>query len=176
MILGLDISTSVTGFAIVDRDGSLLYDSFVDTRNKKKFPDIHAVAKAVEVELGRIKQDWEIAHVFIESSLEKMGRHRSSARTLFLLAKVNAVISFLCEEIFLLKPNHIGASSARKKIGIIIPPKSKNQKQLAHKFIAENEKKFAFTLTHKGNPSPTSFDRADAIVIAKAGAKSLKKS
>ena len=37
MILGLDISTSITGYAIVDEDGKIVEVGNWDTRNKNKF-------------------------------------------------------------------------------------------------------------------------------------------
>ena len=39
MILGLDISTSITGFAIVDKSGKLLYTGHIDTRKEKNIFD-----------------------------------------------------------------------------------------------------------------------------------------
>ena len=42
MILGLDISTSITGYAIINRDGSLVEIGSWDFRNKKDFPDLYS--------------------------------------------------------------------------------------------------------------------------------------
>ena len=37
MILGLDISTSITGFCILDGEGEIIRSGVWDTRNKNKF-------------------------------------------------------------------------------------------------------------------------------------------
>ena len=37
MILGLDISTSITGFCILDGEGEIIRANVWDTRNKNKF-------------------------------------------------------------------------------------------------------------------------------------------
>ena len=37
MILGLDISTSITGFCVIDADGEIIRGDAWDMRNKNKF-------------------------------------------------------------------------------------------------------------------------------------------
>ena len=39
MILGLDISTSITGYTVVDHEGKIIRCDAWDMRNKKKFND-----------------------------------------------------------------------------------------------------------------------------------------
>ena len=51
-------------------------------------------------------------------------------------------------------------------------------KQVVLKFLLDNEPSFVIDYTRNGNPKPESYDKADSIVIAKAGVicerKSLK--
>ncbi len=42
-------------------------------------------------------------------------------------------------------------------------------KQVVLKFLLDNEPTFEIEYTKQGNPKPDSYDRADSIVIAKAG-------
>ena len=42
MILGLDISTSIIGFTIIDQ-GEIVKTFAVDLRNKNKYPDIYSL-------------------------------------------------------------------------------------------------------------------------------------
>jgi hypothetical protein len=67
-------------------------------------------------------------------------------------------------------------SSARKKIGIKIPAKTKGDetKKLILKWVCENDPDFVYDLTAKGNPKPGTYDRADAYVIALAGGTIVK--
>ena len=46
-ILGLDISTSITGATII-QDGKILETAFWDTRNKRKFPTFYEKAKFIK--------------------------------------------------------------------------------------------------------------------------------
>lgn len=40
MILGLDISSSITGVTVIDETGTALFCDHFDTRNKNKFPTL----------------------------------------------------------------------------------------------------------------------------------------
>ena len=42
MILGLDISTSITGYAIIDYDGTIVKIGSWDLRNKNHYPDFYS--------------------------------------------------------------------------------------------------------------------------------------
>jgi Holliday junction resolvasome RuvABC endonuclease subunit len=63
MILGLDISTSITGLAIVDKSGKLLYTDHIDTRKEKNIFD---KANKVRASLLELKNSNSIEHIFIE--------------------------------------------------------------------------------------------------------------
>jgi len=69
---------------------------------------------------------------------------------------------------FEIRPEYIGATSARKQVGIKVP-RGKKAKQVVIEHLLETEPAFKIEYTRHGNPKPESYDRADAIVIAKAG-------
>ena len=46
-ILGLDISTSITGVTVIE-DGKILKTEFWDTRNKNKFPTFYEKEKFIK--------------------------------------------------------------------------------------------------------------------------------
>jgi hypothetical protein len=71
-ILGLDISTSITGASVVEGD-KIVECLMWDTRNKKKFPTLYDKANFVKQELQEIKNRWHIDEIFIEQSLQKAG-------------------------------------------------------------------------------------------------------
>ena len=58
-ILGLDISTSITGMTIIE-DGKIVQSCFWDTRNKKRFPTIYHKANFIKQELQKIKDKKKI--------------------------------------------------------------------------------------------------------------------
>ena len=177
MILGIDISTSITGFAIVADDNMLYYDS-VDLRKYKNFFEKAEVIKnklmdifeAYQCDNDRLVGEslYPIEHIYIEQSLQMFMAGKSSAKTLSTLQRFNGVVSWMLYDLFEIEPKYISASSARKNAGIKVPRGIK-AKEVVLQFMLDNEPAFRVEYTKHGNPKPESFDRADAIVIAKAG-------
>jgi hypothetical protein len=84
------------------------------------------------------------------------------------LQRFNGIVSWLLFEVFEIRPEYIGATSARKHAGIKVP-RGQKAKQVVLEHLLETEPAFKVEYTRHGNPKPESYDRADAIVIAKAG-------
>jgi len=168
MILGLDISTSITGFTILDSRGKIIENDVWDTRKYKDFFD---KAEAVREGVSKIHKQYgeQIEHIYIEQSLQTFSSGFSSAQTLSSLSRFNGIVSWLAYSLFQIKPEYIAATSARKLCGIKIP-RGEKAKQVVLKFLLDNEPAFVIDYTRHGNPKPGSYDRADSIIIAKAGA------
>jgi len=179
MILGIDISTSITGFAIV-ADGQIVnYDS-IDLRKYKDVFDKTIAIKEKLLDLFEMYQcnnedkfalgdsRYPIEHIYIEQSLHMFMGGKSSAKTLSTLTRFNGIVSWLVYELFEIKPKFIGSTSARKQAGIKVP-RGQKAKEVVLKYLLDNEPAFKIEYTKFGNPKPESYDRADAIVIAKAG-------
>ena len=66
------------------------------------------------------------------------------------------------------EPEYIAATSARKLCGITVPRGTK-AKDVVVKFLLDNEPRFMVEYTRFGNVKPECFDKADSIVIARAG-------
>ena len=168
MILGLDVSTSITGATVLDENGSIVSCKAWDTRNKNRYEDIFAKANLIRLELVKISHYHEIKKIYIEQSLQSFRSGFSSAQTLSTLSRFNGIVSWLCYKNFGIKPEYIAATSARKLCGIKIP-KGTKAKEIVLKYLLDNEDSFEVQYTKQGNPKPDSYDRADSIVIAKAG-------
>ena len=166
MILGLDISTSITGYTLLDGDKVILNGAW-DTRKYKDFFDKVVHVKAA---LGKIHKQYgkRIAAVYIEQSLQSFRSGFSSAKTLSTLSRFNGVVSWLVFDKYKIKPEYLAATSARKLCGIKIP-RGEKAKPVVLKFLLDNEPDFVIDYTRHGNPKPESYDRADSLVIAKAG-------
>ena len=167
MILGLDISTSITGATII-KDNEIIYSEAWDLRNKNKYPDMYAKAKFIVDKLQDIDAYYNVKEIYIEKSLHMVRSGFSSAKTLSILASFNGIVSFLCYQELGIKPEYISASSARKACGIKIP-KGQKAKQVVLQYLLDNEPQFEVEYTSAGNPKPKYYDIADSIVIAKAG-------
>ena len=63
MILGIDVSTSITGITILDKDGEILECSHIDLRKEKNF---FKKAELVETALIRATELIDIEEVYIE--------------------------------------------------------------------------------------------------------------
>ena len=165
MILGLDISTSIIGYTILDKDNKIIE---CDCIRLEKFKDFFVKAKNVKNKLVSIAKQYDISSVYIEESLQAFKPGFSSASTIQSLSKFNGVVSWLCSEIFDLTPEYISAGTARKFCGIKVP-KGEKAKIFVFNFILDTIPEFNVEYTAKGNPVPGSFDRADSYVIAEAG-------
>ena len=168
MILGLDVSTSITGVTVVDTSGRCVYNEFWDTRNKNKFPSIYEKALFIHNNLRSLAMQYPISDVFIEQSLHSFRSGFSSAQTLSTLSKINGIVSWHCYKIFKTKSEMIAATSARKQVGIKVS-RGENAKQKSFDFVVANEPTFIVEYTRHGNPKPGVMDKSDSWVIAKAG-------
>ena len=180
MILGIDISTSITGFAVV-AEGQLVYYDSIDLRKYKNIFDKTIALKEKLLDLYEMYQcnndegamrignsQYPIQQIYIEQSLHMFMGGKSSAKTLSTLTRFNGIVSWLVFELFEIRPEFIGATSARKQAGIKVP-RGQKAKQVVLEHLLKTEPAFKIEYTKHGNPKPESFDRADAIVIAKAG-------
>lgn len=166
-ILGLDISTSITGATII-QDGKIKESLFWDTRNKNKFPSLYEKASLIRGHLKSLKSNHKITHIFIEQSLHSFRSGFSSAQTLSTLSRFNGIVSWLCYEIFGLQPQMIAATSARKHAGVGIK-RGDNAKEKVLQFIIDKYPDVEISYTKHGNPKPGTLDMCDSIIIALAG-------
>ena len=169
MIAAFDISTSITGVTVLDDEGKIVLCEAVDTRNKNYFPTIFHKAQKMKDKLLDLKVEYDIKSIYIEKNLQSFRSGFSSAKTLSVLSSFNGIVSWLCYEIFDIEPQYLAATSARKLCGIKIP-RGEKAKPVVLKFLLDNEPSFVIDYTRNGTPKPESYDRADSLVIAKAGA------
>jgi hypothetical protein len=163
MILGLDISTSISGLCVVNDEGEVVYNEVCDTRKYKNFFE---KAQQVKNKIQSLK--FPIKKIFIEQSLQSFRSGFSSAKTLSTLSRFNGVVSWVCFEHFEIEPEYIAAPTARKLCGIKII-RGQKSKDLVLKHVLDTEPNFVVLYTKQGNPKPGTYDRADSLVIAKAG-------
>ena len=172
-ILGLDISTSITGATII-QNGKIIESLYWDTRSKKKFPSLYEKADLIQQHLWQIKSKHDITEIYIEQSLQSFRSGFSSAKTLSTLARFNGIVSWNCYKAFDIKPEMIAASSARKLAGVGIK-RGDNSKEKVLEFILDNYPQINIEYTKHGNPRPGMFDMCDSIIVALAGGELVRK-
>ena len=168
-LLGLDISTSITGATIIE-DGKIIETNYWDTRNKNRFPTIYTKAKLLKDKIEDIKSRHQIEHIYIEQSLHSFRSGFSSAQTLSTLSRFNGIVSWMCYEIFNIQPELIAATSARKQAGVGVK-RGDNAKEKVLQFIIDKYPDVEIQYTKHGNPKPGILDMCDSIIIAIAGHK-----
>jgi Holliday junction resolvasome RuvABC endonuclease subunit len=181
MILGVDVSTSITGFAIV-ADKQLVYYDSIDLRKYKNVFDKTIAIKEKILDLYEVYQfsnddtpswgdsDYPIKHIYVEQPFTFFNSGGSSAKTMATLQKFNGIVSWLLFETFEIRPEYVTAQAARKAAGIKVP-RGQKAKQVVLKHLLETEPAFKIEYTKHGNPKPESYDKADAIIVAYAGCK-----
>ena len=175
MILGLDVSTSITGATLIDDNGNIVFNEAWDTR---KFKDFFDKAEFIKERIKHVYGNYGdhlnnvhsvgVRHIFIEQSLQSFRSGFSSAKTLSTLSRFNGVVSWVCFNYFRIKPEYIAATTARKLCGIKVPRGNK-AKDVVLRHVVATEPSFILEHTKHGNPKPDTFDRADSLIIAKAG-------
>jgi len=168
MILGLDISTAIVGVALID-DRELILSEHWDI---SKADNLFQKAELIGSELWQLR-DHGIEHIFIETALKKFIPGRSRADTIMKLAKFNGIVSWMCYDTFELEPTYINVNSARSLYGLSFPrgTKGPKRKKMVIESVIEKEKTaFKYEMARGGrNYKKGTDDRADAIVIARAG-------
>ena len=180
-ILGLDISTSCTGWCVLDKTGEILKIGYIDTSKKKS---LFEKASFVKRKISEINIDFEIEKIFIEENLQSFRSGFSSAKTISTLAKFNGIVSYICVEEFDSEPVFFNVNSARKLLGISLRRKRDGGAPTKEQLFswAKNNVKYAWpdkklkSGPRKGSivTDPRSYDMIDAYIIARSGYISCK--
>jgi len=173
MILGLDVSTSITGATVLDDNGGIVLCEAWDMRNKKRFEDVLDKAEAVKKHLLEIAAEHDIKEIYIEKPFMFFNSGGSSAKTMSILQNFNGMVSWLVFQQFGFKPKYLTASEARKLCGIKVPRGTKAKEKVIE-FVLDKVPDFGVEYTKFGNPRPGEADRADSWVIASAGLNEWK--
>tara|TARA_R110000737_G_scaffold335734_1_gene354680 strand:- start:70 stop:645 length:576 start_codon:yes stop_codon:yes gene_type:complete len=175
MILGLDISTTIVGVALIDANGNLIVSEHWDIT---KQDTLFEKAEMIGSLLWALKNEHNVDHVFIETALKKFIPGRSRADTLIKLAKFNGIVSWLSFDTFSQTPTFINVNTARTLYGLSFPrgTKGPQRKKMVVEAVNDKEKSaFRYEMARGGkNYKKGTDDRADAVVIARAGEFLLK--
>ena len=171
MILGLDISTSSTGWAIVSPDGKLRTMGAIGLSH---LPDLYEKSDMVTSVLKCL--DVNPTHIFVEQNMLGFRAGASSANTLITLARFNGIVSNKAYEIFGVKPVVVPVRTARSKTGVKID-KGQDPKQAVIAWLRGQEPDYQFPTRiikagkRKGEVvlDHGADDAADAYVMARAG-------
>lgn len=178
--IGLDISTSCTGWCIVSPGGSFVDMGYIPLSNKLSS---YQKAQIMRERLSSLHITYDITRVFIEENLQAFRPGFSSAKTLLTLARFNGIVGYLAQQEFFCEPLYINVNVARKSVGLKIISKKKGGKPtkeqvldwVSGQVVYEWPQKVLKSGPRKGQQvlEPGCFDAADAYVIAQAGSKTV---
>jgi len=179
MILGLDISTSCTGYTLLNSDGTLIDIGYIRLDTKSS---IFSRVTEVSSVISKIIDETPIERIFIEENLQAFRPGLSSAKTLLTLARFNGMVSYQAYVLSGLVPDYINVNTARKTLGIKLNRKSDvtTKDQIYH--WVDNHSRNTNTMIGwpfkilKSGPrkglkvlDSAAYDMADSYVIARAG-------
>jgi Holliday junction resolvasome RuvABC endonuclease subunit len=178
MVLGLDISTSCTGWCVFGEKDKFVDMGYVSLPSKL---DVFDKVGKIKDLINKLVIRYEINEIFIEENLQAFRPGFSSAKTLMTLARFNGIISYVCYDLLGIKPQYINVNSARKKIGLKIDRKlDKTTKEQILAWVTLDMSAYGYTYawpqkTLKSGPRagmtilhPGCYDSADAYVVCKA--------
>ena len=161
--LGLDASTTCVGYAFTDNK-KILDMGFIDI--KKEITPKDKVQKVLDF-LNKNQYIDNTVDINIEDNLSGFAGGRTSQQVIVKLAKFNAILCFMLEEIFQMEVHSINPMTARKNVfgkARVKGIKAKDfvKKQIENKF---NTKKWCKE-TARGNWDKRNIDMYDGLVMS----------
>ena len=161
-VLGLDLSTTVCGYAITENK-VILFAGFVDISDAVTYDD------KVALIITALK-DQKFDKIIIEESLSGFAFGRTSQQILLKLTKNKAVIAYILEKYYKMNVESINAMTARKAALGAARVKGIKPKDYVKARIEQMYDMTAWTIYNKkGNEEKRMEDVRDAIVLSLAG-------
>jgi hypothetical protein len=179
---GLDISTAVIGVCLIDENEKLIALDAIKLTSSTLNTLWSKADKGIE-EIKKIVGDYPVDKIFVEANAKMFAGGFSSADTLFTLAKMNSLISYLSHKAFNAEVYDINVTSARKAIGFKNTQADKRpvkEKVFEHVTTLHPEFPWKRHVAKSGKDknrevyNPESKDMSDAYVIAVGGFRLTK--
>jgi len=116
--LGLDISTSCTGWCVGKFNESGPVSVQMGAIKLDSADDLIGKAYIVRDEILKISREFCLSRIYIEENMQAFRPGASSAQTLVKLAKFNGIVMFLCHQVTQISPISVNVNKARKTLGI----------------------------------------------------------
>ena len=163
VILGLDISTTCVGYAFT-KDKKILDMGFIDIK-KQKTPK-EKVFKVLDF-LNNNSYIDEVFDINVEDNLQGFAGGRTSQQVIVKLAKFNAILCFVLEDMLEMKVHSINPMTARKNVF----GKARVKGLKAKDFVKQEIEKMYNTSkwckeTTRGNWDKRNIDMYDGLVMS----------
>ena len=161
--LGLDASTTCVGYAFT-QDKRILDMGFIDIKKEKTPKD--KVQKVLDF-LHQSSYIDNVDDINIEDNLSGFAGGRTSQQVIIKLAKFNAILCFMLEEMFEFNVNSVNPMTARKQVFGKARVKGKKAKEFVQEEIEKmyNTNKWCKETT-RGNWDKRNIDMYDGLVMS----------
>jgi Holliday junction resolvasome RuvABC endonuclease subunit len=172
VILGLDISTTVTGVTILENGNIIFCDHIQLEPTSKKEPDRDLLDKGLMIEeyLTVLKSKFDIDKIWVEDKLSGYSGGGTNAHTMAVLIAFHQITCWIIMKIWRCKPLKINVSTARKAVtGQGKAKKGQDIKVVMLSWVIKKFPDFQVDLNRNGNVHEYIFDRSDSTIIAYYG-------
>lgn len=176
LILGLDVSTSCTGYCLIDTGapsndvGSqiVILSCLPLTKCKSFWKKTEAVADCLKgLAAGR-----RVDVLALEEPLLGFSKGMSSAGTITTLMRFNGIVSYIGRSIYGVDPTYVSAAHARKLCGVKLQKTSvvglSQKEQVFRHMCSADLRHVSWPMKKDGTPADIARDMCDAYVIARA--------
>ena len=170
IILGLDISSSRIGYCLINENEDLL---LVDEIKLKPSQSLEERADIFKTTMQIIKEHSEVDYVFIEQPFMAFSGGKTTAATMAKLQRFNGMCSYVVHHLFGSPATLLQANKARGLVDLKIKRGDNTKLKVIEWVSGKYPKEFIVEYTRHGNPKPGTDDKADAVVIANAGLKTI---
>ena len=173
IILGLDISSSRIGYCLINENEDLLLVDEIKLKSSQSLEERADIFKKEMECIKRSLQQQEVDHVFIEQPFMAFSGGKTTAATMAKLQRFNGMCSYVVHHLFGSPAVLLQANKARGLVDLKIK-RGDNTKLKVIEWVSDKyPKEFIVEYTRHGNPKPGTDDKADAVVIANAGLKTI---
>jgi hypothetical protein len=174
VILGIDVSTSKIGLSIMDYDGNLIKTDVIKLDPKQSLEDRCIFFEGYISRINSLNyinnnKSYYIKQVFIESPFIMFSGGKTTAMTMAKLQRFNGMVSYMIRKEIGSEPIMIAANKARGLVGLKVKRGDNTKLKVIEWVKEEYPKDFIVEYTKYGNPKPGTDDKADSVVIARAG-------
>ena len=163
IVLGLDVSTRIIGYTVIDQNYVVIESSYIDL---SKIDVMIDKAEQVYKVLVDIKERHNITDVAIEECVSKFSGGRSSIHTISKLFFINILTQYQCYRIFNVYPTLLNVRRARNLAGIKVN-KGDDPKEIVFGVIKNKYPNIVWPRMKRETEryAKESYDVADSVVV-----------
>ncbi len=165
-IVGLDVSSSKVGLAIIDLEGGLIEQQLIKFDSKKPLEER---CMELEFKISSLGANYAIKDIFLEAPFIMFSGGKTTAATMSKLQRFNGMVSYMIRRSKGIIPTLIAANKARSLVGLKIKKGEDTKRKVIEWVSSKYPDQFIVEMTRHGNPKPGTDDMADATVVALAG-------